>query len=129
VIGAVLVMLGFTPAVALARGGGNWPRLDPRGHVLPPRVDSGSDRSAKMQGHDMMQACQMHCQATATTLETLRTRLQAAQASNDLAHMHAILDDVRRLLAAMQDAMAGCLDMMCMVPQGYSGMGRHGQGQ
>jgi hypothetical protein len=56
--------------------------------------------------------------------KTLRTRLQAAQASNDLAQMHAILDDVHRPLAAMQHDMAECLDMMRMMPTGHGGMGK-----
>lgn len=119
-ISAMLIVLVGAPGLVLARGGGNW---------MPPRVSVAPERAPRMERHDMMQACQTHCQALAIDLEALRTRIQAAQASDNLVHLRAVLDDVARPLAAMQDAMAGCLDMMRLMPQRHSSMGGHGQGQ
>lgn len=110
-ISAALVVLVFTPGFALAQGGSHWMSL--RGGTSPNR---GS--SMPMQG--TTQTYQTHCQAMATDLETLRTRLQTAQASDDLTHMRAVLDE-------MQGHMAGCLQMMRMMPQGHSGMGEPAQ--
>ena len=53
-------------------------------------------------------ACQTHAQATSTTIDTLRTRVHAAQESHDPAQMRAALDEVQQRLAAVQDYMAMC---------------------
>lgn len=117
-ISAALVVLVCTPGFALARGGSNW--MGFRGGTSPNR---GS--SMPMQG--MMQAYQTHCQAIATDLEILRTHIQTAQASDDLAHMRAVLDDVQGPLTTMQDHIAKCLQMLRMMPQGHSGKGEPAQ--
>jgi hypothetical protein len=62
VISAVLVVLVGTLGFAQARGGGSW---------MPPRMGMGADRVSTMARHDMMPACQTHCQATATNLKRL----------------------------------------------------------
>ena len=89
--------------------------------VLPPLALAGSQ---PRRGVSPVREATPARQATATDLDTLLRRIQAAQASNDPAQMRAVLDDVQRPLAAMQDSMAGCLQMM---PQGHGSMGGHGQ--
>lgn len=111
VISAALVALVCTPGFALARGGSNWMSL---------RSGTSPHRGVTMPMQGTMQAYQAQCQAMAADLETLRTRLQTARASDDLAHMRAVLDE-------MQCHMAGCLQMMHMTPQEHSGMGEPAQ--
>jgi hypothetical protein len=53
----------------------------------------------------MVTACQTPSQATSTTIDALRTRLQAARDSNDPTQMRAILDEVLQQQTAMQDQM------------------------
>ena len=99
--------------------------------VVPPLAFAGSQprrgvmpaREAMPAQDDLVTACQTHCQATSTAIDALRTRVQAAQASNDPAQMRAVLDEVQPPLAAMQEHIATCLHMMGMMPPGHSGMG------
>ncbi len=90
----VWTALVVVPPLALA---GSQPR---RG--VPPARETTPARD------DMVMACQTPCQATATDLTTLLTRIQEAQASHDPAQMRTVLNDVQRPLAAMQERMAGC---------------------
>ena len=113
-ISAALIVLVFTPGFALARGGSNWMGF---------RGGTSSNRGSSMPTQGMMQTYQTHCQAIATDLEILRTHIHTAQASDDLAHMRAVLDDVQCPLTTMQEHVAMCLQMMRMMPQGHSGMG------
>jgi hypothetical protein len=88
VMGAVLVALVCTPGFVLARGG-NW---------RPPLVGIGPDRGARMQRHDMTQACQTHWQAASTAIEQLTARIQEAVESNDPVQMRAVLNQAQQLL-------------------------------
>ena len=108
-ISAALIVLVFTPGFALARGGSHW--MSFRGGTSP-------NRGASMPMQGMVQAYQTHCQAMTTDLEILRTRIRTAQASDDLAHMRAVLDDVQCPLTTMQEHVAMCLQMIRMMAPG-----------
>jgi hypothetical protein len=87
--------------------------------VLPPLALAGSQ---PRRGVPPLREATPARQPTTTDLDTLLRRVQAAQASNDPAQMRAVLDDVQRPLAAMQDSMAGCQQIM---RQGHGRMGGH----
>ena len=71
---------------------------------------------------DMVTACQTQYQATSTTLDALRPRIQAARASNDLIQMRAVLDEVLQRQTAMQNHMKQCMQTMGMSPSMHGGM-------
>ncbi len=77
---------------------------------------------------DMVTACQTPSQAMSTTIDALRTRLQAARDTNDPTQMRAVLDEVLQQQTAMQDQMKQCMQTMGMMPSMHGGMGAPREG-
>ena len=70
---------------------------------------------------DMVTACQTQSQAPATTIDALRTRLQAARDTKDPTQMRTVLDEVLQQLTAMQDQMTQCMQTMDRMPSMHGG--------
>jgi len=77
---------------------------------------------------DMVTACQTPSQTMSTTIDALRTRLQAARDTNDPTQMRAVLDEVLQQQTAMQDQMKQCMQTMGMMPSMHGGMGAPREG-
>jgi hypothetical protein len=78
------------------------------GYDLGVRPPGASTSTAPVKA-DKVTACQTQSHATSTTIDTLRTRVQAAREANDPVQMRAVLDEVLQQLTAMQDRMTKCM--------------------
>lgn len=94
-----------------------------------PGVKAQQPEQEKKQGgmmsmHKMMQECQQHCQRTRDSAANLQKTLEEARQSNDPAKMRSAIEQAQKPLAAMQNHMDMCMNMMSMQEKG--GM-MHGQ--
>jgi hypothetical protein len=93
----------------------------PGGAIRALQQSRASRQSAPLKA-DIVTACQTQSQATSTTIDALRTRLQAARDTKDPTQMRAVLDEVLQQLTAMQESMHGG---MGAPREGHHGM-QHG---
>lgn len=112
--GGILVWTALVAVPPLALAGSQ-----PRRGALPAR---DSTVTAPV-SDDMVTACQTHCALTTAALDTLITQVQTAQAAHDPAQMRAALEQAQQPLAAMQDHLTLCTNMMRMMQQMHGGMG------